>query len=206
MMHQRIRHWFGGAALCGSNPTRVTLAAGAFEVPLTDRCTAVVHQTPSLWIDVLVNGAPTGRAKIGAVPYAIEADTAQHAAAGALATTMQSLQESLQALDTKISTLKAPEVVCGEFPSGTLSCPAGKKVLFAVAGRPFLTDFRCPPVSANGDWSFGTGNEFPMGDDAAGTCNDVQTMILGCTGASYCSFDAMPCAAGGNFVAEIVCM
>jgi hypothetical protein len=193
----------GGAALCGSAPTMVTLVAGAFQVPLGDECTAVVHDNSDLWVDVLVDGGPIGRAPLKAVPYAIEAASAA-AASGALATTIQTLQTNLQTLQATVSGFHAPEVVCGLFPSGTLTCPTGKKVLFGVAGRPFLTTLACPPTSTNPDWGFGTGNEFPMGDDAAATCNDLQTMVLGCTGASSCTFDPMPSC--GTYVAEIICM
>ena len=102
-----------GTSLCASAPTSVTLVAGTFQVPLGDDCTAVVHANQDLWIDVLIDGASIGRTKVGAVPYAIEADTAQHAAAasaaaGALATTITTLQTAVQTLQTTVGTLTCP--------------------------------------------------------------------------------------------------
>jgi hypothetical protein len=74
----------GGTTLCSIGPASVPLAAGAFQVPLPDPCTAAVHANPNVWVDVAVDGASVGRSKLGAVPYAVEADTASNAA-GALA-------------------------------------------------------------------------------------------------------------------------
>lgn len=76
-----------GSAACASPATAVTLAAGAFQVPLGDDCTALVHANTDLWVDVLVNGASVGRSKLGAVPYAVEADHAQTATTATTATT-----------------------------------------------------------------------------------------------------------------------
>jgi hypothetical protein len=69
----------GGTAQCTIGPTVVTLAAGAFKVALPDTCAAAVHATPDLWVDVFVDGASVGRSKLGAVPYAVEADHASTA-------------------------------------------------------------------------------------------------------------------------------
>src|SRR5256885_12922082 len=78
----------GGAAVCGSLPTKVDLIAGAFRVALSGDCTTAVHAKPDLWAEVVVDGQAVGkRRKLGAVPYAVEADhavsatTAQSAAA-----------------------------------------------------------------------------------------------------------------------------
>jgi hypothetical protein len=102
----------GGTALCGSTAAMVTLVGGAFQVPLGDNCTAVVHSTPDLWVDVLVDGGPVGRAKLGAVPYAVEADTAQNAVAPApnstLAMALQTLQSGLQNLQANVSQIVCP--------------------------------------------------------------------------------------------------
>jgi len=69
-----------GNTLCTVGPSALTLAAGAFQVPLPDTCTAAVHASPDIWIDVFVDGASVGRAKLGAVPFAVEADHASTAA------------------------------------------------------------------------------------------------------------------------------
>lgn len=75
-----------GVSQCLAGPTAVTLAAGGFEMTLPDGCTAAVHANPDLYVEVFVDGASTGRTKLGAVPYAVEADHAQTAASATNAT------------------------------------------------------------------------------------------------------------------------
>ena len=93
----------GGSVLCQSMLAAVTLVNGTFRVPLGDDCMAIIHSTPDLFIDVLVDGASVGRAKLGAVPYAVEADTAQHATAatpgGVLDTQITALASRVTALE-----------------------------------------------------------------------------------------------------------
>jgi hypothetical protein len=68
-----------GQKRCEVSSQPYTLVAGRFEIPLPDTCATAVQGDPDLWIDVLVDGASTGRAKLGAVPYAIEARRATEA-------------------------------------------------------------------------------------------------------------------------------
>lgn len=49
---------------------------GRFQVPLDNSCTAVIHSTPDLWLEVMVSGSSLGRTKVGAVPFAVEASRA----------------------------------------------------------------------------------------------------------------------------------
>jgi hypothetical protein len=74
-----------GNMLCSVGPASVPLTAGAFQVALPGSCASAIHADPDVWVDVFVEGASVGRSKLGAVPYALEADTASNAA-GALAT------------------------------------------------------------------------------------------------------------------------
>jgi hypothetical protein len=71
-----------GTVVCttggGSGPQ--TLVNGGFSLALPDSCVTAVHANPDLWAEVLVGGASTGRTKLGAVPFALEADTASKAA------------------------------------------------------------------------------------------------------------------------------
>ena len=59
---------------------------------LPDACLAGIHASANLWSEVLVDGGSVGRAKIGAVPYAVEADTASNAA-GALAQKLNTIPQ-----------------------------------------------------------------------------------------------------------------
>jgi hypothetical protein len=69
----------GGTIVCTTGSAPQILVNGGFSLAL-DPCVAAVHANPDLWAEVLVDGASTGRAKLGAVPFALEADTASKAA------------------------------------------------------------------------------------------------------------------------------
>lgn len=62
-------------ALCEANASNVLLVSGRFQVPLPD-CPAIVKDNPDLWLDVRVDGSSLGVSKMGAVPFAIEAEHA----------------------------------------------------------------------------------------------------------------------------------
>jgi hypothetical protein len=63
----------GGTKRCEVLSQSYTLVGGRFEIPLPNTCTSAVQGVPDLWLELLVDGASTGRAKLGAVPFAIEA-------------------------------------------------------------------------------------------------------------------------------------
>jgi len=65
-----------GNVKCMAGPTALTLVNGAFKVALPAACTTAVQSTPDLFIEVIANGESLGRARLGAVPYAIEASHA----------------------------------------------------------------------------------------------------------------------------------
>jgi hypothetical protein len=65
-----------GTQQCASASTALTLQAGSFSLTLPATCTAAIHASPDLWAELLVDGGSLGRTKLGAVPYAIEADKA----------------------------------------------------------------------------------------------------------------------------------
>jgi len=107
-----------GNIICTTGSAAQTLVAGTFAVPLPAACATAIHANPELWTEVLVDGASAGRTKIGAVPYALEADTASNAA-GALATRLTALEAGNSAAhDTK----GAGQRVCsGTTPVGSTS-------------------------------------------------------------------------------------
>ncbi len=96
-----------GNELCQSPPaTAVGVVNGHFSLSLPDSCTAAVAAGPNVWVDVLVDGSDTGRAKIGAVPYAIEANHTPNAdnatPDGGIATSISGLQGSVTTLQQKL--------------------------------------------------------------------------------------------------------
>ncbi len=110
-----------GNNLCQSTTAPLQIVDGHFSVLLPDLCTTKVGGatgSPNVWVDVLVDGSDTGRTKIGAVPYAIEANHATNAdnattaatanaAGGPLATTISTAQSNIATLQTEVSTLQS---------------------------------------------------------------------------------------------------
>jgi hypothetical protein len=68
-----------GTQQCSAGPTATMLTSGTFQVVLPAACTTAIHANGDLWVEVFVDGTSLGRTKLGAVPYAIEADHAVNA-------------------------------------------------------------------------------------------------------------------------------
>jgi hypothetical protein len=73
-----------GTMVCERPRSTVAVVAGRFRVELPDTCLAAVRAQPNLWVQTLVESTAFPRTKLGAVPYAVEADRAA-ALAGAQA-------------------------------------------------------------------------------------------------------------------------
>ena len=89
-----------GNSLCQSTTLTLPIVDGHFSVQLPDACTAAVGANANVWADVLVDGSDTGRTKLGAVPYAVEANHAVAAdnasnPTGGLASTISTLQSGV---------------------------------------------------------------------------------------------------------------
>ena len=95
----------GGEALCEVEGD-ADVESGRFRIDASG-CADAVREEPDVWAGVSFEGNDgvtrtlEGRSKIGAVPYALEADHAVNAsnAAGALASSLQALTASVQALE-----------------------------------------------------------------------------------------------------------
>jgi microcystin-dependent protein len=76
--------WVSGAttAACTTQPITVTLINGQFTVPLSDSCVTAVHQNANLQVQITVDNNQLPLTPLGAVPYAVEADTASNGAPG----------------------------------------------------------------------------------------------------------------------------
>ena len=66
----------GGTPLCFARNATATVERGRFRMPLPS-CVDTVRSKPDLWAEVQINGVPLPRQKLGAVPYAVEAEGAQ---------------------------------------------------------------------------------------------------------------------------------
>ncbi len=111
----------GGEQVCFVPSTSQTLIAGAFQVELPDECSTAVHANPNVWTEVFIDGESLGRSKLGAVPFALEADHADKAshAAGDLATVLTRLTAGkIGAHDTSGKPLR---ICSGTTPIGNTS-------------------------------------------------------------------------------------
>jgi hypothetical protein len=112
-----------GNNLCQSTTAALSITNGHFSVQLPDACATAVGANPNVWVDVLVDGSDTGRTKIGAVPYALEAN---HSVS---ATTAQGAS----------GTLAQQIVPSGAVMAFNLSvCPAGWTAFATAAGRTII--------------------------------------------------------------------
>lgn len=94
-------------AKCTSPPTQAEANTGRFQVVLPSECVQAVHDAPDLWTEATVGPAKTvlPRTHVGAVPYALEADSAKQAGTAAAAT--GALKASLDSLASDVAGLKA---------------------------------------------------------------------------------------------------
>jgi hypothetical protein len=104
------------AAKCVAPAALAEAGTGRFSVVLPGECAQAVRDTPDLWSEATVGGGKTvlPRVHVGAVPYALEADSAKVAAGatGALKAAMDGVVADVAALK-KGSGGGAPKVVDG---------------------------------------------------------------------------------------------
>jgi microcystin-dependent protein len=73
----------GANASCSTIPAGNTAVVnGRFTLPLDASCVAVIHKSPDVEVEVVVDGVSMGKTTLAAVPYAVEADTASNFAPG----------------------------------------------------------------------------------------------------------------------------
>jgi hypothetical protein len=94
--------------LCtGTNEADTMLAAGRFQVPLPVACSEAVQASADVWVEVEVDGSRLGATKLGAVPYALEADHASNADNAAKAVAASGpLADELAQLGADVADLK----------------------------------------------------------------------------------------------------
>jgi hypothetical protein len=128
-----------GNNLCQSAPLSLNVQNGHFSVQLPEACTTAVGANPNVWIDVLVNGADTGRTKIGAVPYAVEANHAVNAdnATNAMNATSATSANHASTADTATNATNATNATSAANASTAAALSSGARgglSFFDVAG------------------------------------------------------------------------
>jgi hypothetical protein len=106
----------GGAepADCATKSEKYLLVSGHFSVPLPAACVDAIARYSDTFVELIVDGAPLGRAKLGAVPYAVESD---HATKADSAKTAESaageLKSALDKSDSRVTTLESATTPAG---------------------------------------------------------------------------------------------
>jgi hypothetical protein len=126
----------GGNMKCTVGPQTVSLVAGSFAIPMPNECTTAVHALPDLWTEIFVDGILLGtRTKLGATPYAVEADHAVSATSATNAVNAtnatnataampgSSLAQMLTDVTTRLSALEAKKTFAGNEYITQGSCP-----------------------------------------------------------------------------------
>lgn len=130
-----------GMPLCQTVASTAGITNGRFRIPLAAVCKAALNQNNNAWVEVVDGATSMGRQKIGAAPYAVEADHALTA--------------------TSASSLVAGPIVGSlsiyNVPGGALAAPC------AIAnGSTAVVDCACPAgtfvVSGGGDAGQGSGH------------------------------------------------
>lgn len=97
----------GGSPVCRKVESTVAVQAGKFRIPLSDECLNAVRGNPNLWAETTVGTVVMqARKKIGAVPYAVEAERA-----GAARSATGELERKIMTLEARLATLESRALV-----------------------------------------------------------------------------------------------
>jgi hypothetical protein len=89
-----------GTPLCQTVVSNADVTAGHFRIPLVSTCKASINQNKNAWVELIDGATSLSRTKIGAIPYAIEADHAVSATTAAHAATADTATTATNALTT----------------------------------------------------------------------------------------------------------
>jgi hypothetical protein len=171
-----------GNTLCQSTAAAIAVADGHFSVPLPDGCATATSANPNVWVDVLVDGADTGRTKLGVVPYALEAAHAVSATTAMSATSATSATTASAVAWSGVTGIPASVSAIG---NGALAFTAGG---FTAVGGATSHDPHTLPTNDAFIGHIGS----PDGFDVTGMCangiNSAATMCTGTSGGSIGDF------------------
>jgi len=137
----------GGTQLCdttGLAPDFKLDASGRFSLQLDDTCTGAIGANAGAFVEVILDGSPLGpRTKLGAVPYAIEANHAVSADNATNANVAATANAAAGALKTTIDGLAANALTVNKFGSSALvgaPVPTGAVFKYAAGTAVFSLD------------------------------------------------------------------
>src|SRR6478736_248199 len=146
----------GGSMLCDTAvpaPTFTLDSGGRFSVQLDDACTGAIGANAGAFVEVLLDGNTLGRTKLGAVPYALEAnhaataDSAATAATANSATTAATAKSALTATTADSATTAATANSAGGALAATISALAQANAIPKVSGWTELATGSIPKLS-----------------------------------------------------------
>jgi hypothetical protein len=135
----------GGVAACSTEELKVDFAAGEFSLELpsgSSGCDAAVAAKSDLWTELTVDGNIFPRAKVGAVPYALQADHATTATTAQSVTGEQA--DRLGKLEARVAELEK-----GATPEGTL---AQVNAALAQPGGALRWNYRLLSIDGGCEW------------------------------------------------------
>ena len=104
-----------GNKVCDVVTENLLPVSGRFQIQLPEECTVAVKAKPDLWVEAVLDGASLGRTKLGAVPYAVEANhatsaTAADAAAKADLATKATNSDHAKSVDIVVVTMSSADL------------------------------------------------------------------------------------------------
>lgn len=163
-----------GNSVCDAKPQKVKPSAGRFQLALPN-CAAAVGANADLWLEATVNGTSLGRTKLGAVPYAVEAN---HASAADAATDGSPLATQLAALQADVDATKARL-------DGALTPKLAKfsptKFNLNQAAYTWVTGTDAAKLPAGRYWTFNTGRAWAIATPSCTTaCESSIVTVAPC--------------------------
>jgi hypothetical protein len=136
----------GGSALCSVSPIATEFVDGRFRIALptgAKGCKQAVAQNPDVWVELVVDDTTFPRAKVGAMPYALESDHAVSATSitGAQAALISQQSTQLTELQTKLAELQAVVAAIPKQPAAPAPMPLQYRFLTEGAGCEYLPQF-----------------------------------------------------------------
>jgi hypothetical protein len=163
-----------GARVCGAEAATVTPVAGRFQLALPD-CQAAVGASPDLWLETTVAGTSLGRTKLGAVPYAVEAN---HALAADTAAEGSPLAAQLTDLQAGLDGLKAR--ADGPLDVSLAASQGGSQVVLDKADWTWISGVAPTKLAAGRYWVSNTSRTWAVAAGCTSNCTYALVMAVAC--------------------------
>jgi hypothetical protein len=99
-----------GAPLCQTVASTAQVQNGRFRIALDGSCKGQINKNSNAWVEVIDGATSLGRAKIGAVPYAVETDHSTNADNATNASDGGTLAQSLATMQSDISQIQQADM------------------------------------------------------------------------------------------------